>query len=282
MDRKQTGIDRSRSVEDLHHLQLTALLDELVRDKGVMRAARELGVNYRTISAALESGRLSRRMRLALDRALLAGAGSPAKEQGERNDELAGRLEKAEEQVDEMGKEMTEGLAVVQEEVRELRDAQEQSVRSIEGRLAKVEGGGSPGESNPSSEGRGAATRTRPAPRRDFPDLATLDPAADDEEVFGHAWALVQEWRELKETHPDRGKGLDWLRREDRLLTVELALLEEHGLTLPPETYPLRGLDRGGQVNWRRKALEDTRRSRKRRVLLSWLRGVLTLRLRRR
>ena len=41
-------------------------------------------------------------------------------------------------------------------------------------------------------------------------------------------------------------------------LAVELALLEEHGLTLPPETYPLKGLDRSSQVNWRRKALEDT------------------------
>ena len=42
-------------------------------------------------------------------------------------------------------------------------------------------------------------------------------------------------------------------------MSVELALLEEHGLTLPPQTYPLKGLDRGEQVNWRRKALEDAR-----------------------
>ena len=63
--------------------------------------------------------------------------------------------------------------------------------------------------------------------------------------MFGGAWALTREWRKLKETHPSRGRGLAWLRRQERLLTVELALLEEHGLTLPPETYPLRGLDRG-------------------------------------
>ena len=36
---------------------------------------------------------------------------------------------------------------------------------------------------------------------------------------------------------------MNWLRVEERFLTVELALLEEHGLTLPPETYPLKGLD---------------------------------------
>ena len=30
-------------------------------------------------------------------------------------------------------------------------------------------------------------------------------------------------------------------------------------MTLPPETYPLRGFERGGQINWRRTALRDTR-----------------------
>ena len=42
---------------------------------------------------------------------------------------------------------------------------------------------------------------------------------------------------------------------------MELALLEEHGLTLPPERRPLRGFDRNGQINWRRSALSDTRRA---------------------
>ena len=87
---------------------------------------------------------------------------------------------------------------------------------------------------------------------------------------------MIQEWRGLKETHTSRGKGLEWLRVEERLLSVELALLEEHGLTLPPETYPLKGLDRSSQVNWRRKALEDARKARKRRELLAWLLRPLT------
>ena len=60
----------------------------------------------------------------------------------------------------------------------------------------------------------------------------------------------------------------------ERLLTVELALLEEHGLTLPPETYPLRGFARDWQTGWRRPALYDTRRARARWELL---RRVLTL-----
>ena len=100
----------------------------------------------------------------------------------------------------------------------------------------------------------------------------TVDPADDDEEVFGAAWPnWCKEWRELKDTHPSRGQGPGVAAASKKgSSTVELALLEEHGLTLPPETYPLKGLDRSSQVNWRRKALDDTQKARKRRELLLW------------
>ena len=89
----------------------------------------------------------------------------------------------------------------------------------------------------------------------------TLEPAEDDEDVFGEVWPLIVEWRELKAVHPDEGKSLSWLLTEERFLALELTLLEEHGLTLPPATFPLRGFDRNGQVNWRKTALSDTRRA---------------------
>ncbi len=268
------GIDRSKSIEDLHHLRLMALLDELVRDKGARKAAADLGVDHRTLAASLESGRLSRRMRVALDRALLAGGGSPAREQRERNDLLAGQLEQVEGRVENLGQDVNQGLADVQGDVNSLRNEHGQALQRVESRLARVEEGGGAARSPASANPVGRATGRRNL-RRDFPDLVTIDPAEDDEEVFGLAWPLVEEWRELRDTHPDRAKGLAWLRTEERFLAVELALLEEHGLTLPPETYPLRGLDRGAQVNWRRKALEDTRKALKRRELLILLRRWL-------
>ena len=113
--------------------------------------------------------------------------------------------------------------------------------------------------------------------RREYPELVTLEPDEDDQEVFGDAWPLIQEWRELKETHPDKEKGLTWLVTEERFLALELALLEDHGMTLPPARFPLRGFDRNGQVNWRRKALDDTRRALRRRELLRRAWRVLTL-----
>ena len=105
----------------------------------------------------------------------------------------------------------------------------------------------------------------------------TLAPAWDDEEVYGEAWELVQEWRQLKETHPNEGKSLEWLLTEERFLELELALLEDRGLTLPPARFPLRGFDRAGQTGWRRKALDHTRRRLRRQRALHWARRVLTL-----
>ena len=77
--------------------------------------------------------------------------------------------------------------------------------------------------------------------RREYPDLATREPASDDEAIFGEAWPLIVEWRGLKDAHPNEGKGLDWLAAQERVLELELELLEEHGMTLPPEKQPLRG-----------------------------------------
>ncbi len=270
MAKEQGGIDRSGSIEDLHHLRLMALLDDLVRDKGPRRAAADLDVDHRTLAASLETGRLSRRMRMALNQALLAGAGSPAREQRQRNDEMAGRLERVEGRVDELGQEMNDGLGAVQAEVRELRNEYGQALRRVEQRLSGVEGGGAGEGTGQGAAGSGnsGGSGDRARLRREYPDLATLEPAGDDEQVFGAAWPLIQEWRQLRNTHPNRGRGLEWLRDEERLMSVELALLEEHGLTLPPARFPLRGFDRSGQVNWRRKALDDARRARRKRELL--------------
>ncbi len=268
MTAETPGIHRSESIEDLHHLRLMALLDELVRDKGPRQAAADLDVDHRTLTASLESGQLTRRMRVALDRALLDGAGSPAQEQRQRNDLLAGRLDR----VEELAGETAVGLAAVQGEVA----AHGQALRSIEARLAQVESANSPPSATPAVSSSQPPSPPR-APRREFPELATLEPAADDEQVFGDAWPLIQEWRALRQRHPDRGKGLDWLRDEERLMTVELALLEEHGLTLPPQDYPLTGLNRNNQTNWRSTTLAETRRARKRRERLRWPLRALAL-----
>ena len=137
------------------------------------------------------------------------------------------------------------------------------------------------GAAAPDAGSGGAGTVRTGFPRR-YPDLVTREPADDDEQVFGAAWELIDEWRTLWVGHSPRGKGLAWASRRERILELEVAMLEEHGLTLPPETAPLRGLDRGDQLNWRVRELTKVRRRRAGLVRLRWVRRVLTLGLWRR
>ena len=275
MEPEQGGIDKSKSVRDMHHLRLMSLLQEQVRDHGRKRAAEILGVDRRTLDTALDQGVLTRRIRGALERALQSGVGSAAARQRDRNDKLEDRLGDLEGLVEEQGKEMREGRLAAEEEIRKLREEHAQGLRRIERAVTGLNGTGGDNEEEAKSSGHQPAKQANL--KREYPELVTLDPAGDDEDVFGDAWELIQEWRELKDTHPNEGKDLDWLLTEERFLSVELALLEDCGLTLPPARFPLRGFDRSGQVNWRRKALEDTRRKIRRRQFLAWARRVLTL-----
>ena len=275
MEPEKGGIDGSKSVRDMHHLRLMSLLQEQVRDHGRKRAAEILGVDRRTLDTALDQGMLTRRIRGALERALQSGVGSAAAQQRDRNDKLEDRLGDLEGLVEEQGKEMREGRRAAEGEIKKLREEQAQGLRRIERVVAGLNASG--GDSEEEVKSSGPRPGKQASLRREYPELVTLDPADDDADVFGDAWELVQEWRDLKETHPNEGKGLDWLLTEERFLAVELALLEEHGLTLPPARFPLRGFDRNGQTGWRRKALEDTRRKVTRRRLLEWARHVLTL-----
>ena len=138
MKSREPVFEKSRSVEDVHHLRLMALLRELVRNKGVMKATQELNVDYRTLTNSLKDGRLSRRMRQALEKALLEGGGSPAAEQRERNDGLEEELKEVKGQVEALAKDLGKGVAAVQGDGKALRDEHAQLKR----RVAALEGGG--------------------------------------------------------------------------------------------------------------------------------------------
>ena len=285
MNERDVNGNEGLDAERLRRLRLGEFLRDLVRQEGRMEAAGLLGVNYRTLVKAEESGDITGRMGDALE-LLLRKA----------DDAEVGRL-------------------------REAVGALEQRVATLEGgaaahRAADAEGdGGSDGaegdgeaEAEGGDEGRdrveegepqvecgegdaGAGrSETRAAPRvaRQRPlnpdtlqpldrEIVTVEPADDDPEVYRDAWPLVEEWRRLRVGHPNWGSTLSWLTNEERLLVLELAMLEEHGLTLPPEKQPLRGFGRKGQTTHRWKALAETRGRLRRRKLLRWVRTVLTL-----
>ena len=258
------------------HRRLSSLLGDLVKRRGRMETAKLLGVNYKTVVRAEESGRITDRMSQALDKLLGENEGAEVPGKGTLED----RIERLEGEVGEL-RDRVEALEPIAEgesadnpvaeegwaRVQDRNDGD--GVRNEDGEVARE------AEAIPPVPGM---RQTKPMTGREFdPEMVTEEPADEDAEVYGPAWPLVEEWRRLRANHPNRGKSMSWLLTEERLLVLELAMLEEHGLTLPPETQPLRGFGRRGQTGWRRTALYDTRRSLRKRKMLRWVRRAFTL-----
>ena len=105
----------------------------------------------------------------------------------------------------------------------------------------------------------------------------TLEQQASDQAVFGDAWPSVKEWSELRANHPFKGNGVDWLEEEIQLRELEIVLIGEHELTLPPETYPWDSLGRKTQVEWSSRTLARLGKERFRVGIKRRLRRLFTL-----
>ncbi|MDE2838679.1 MAG: hypothetical protein OXL97_14425 [Chloroflexota bacterium] len=277
MDDAVTTVEQEEGATAGNDQRLMELLRERADKLGRKGVARLLDVDHRTVGACLETGGLSRRVERALERLL----------EEERVEGVALRVGDLEGTVKDL-RDAVEGLPEMMQAVQELREIVEalpgtlraeraQVLSALETRLgrrlARIE----------AHRGRGAAEHEDDdaqagdfEPRR-YPDLVAWEPAPDDEEVYDSAWPLVDEWRRLWADHEPDGNGLPWLATEERIRELELAMLEEHGLTLPPETEPLRGMWRDGQTGWRRKALDRVRRERRKGERVRLVRRVLTI-----
>ena len=293
-DGKHDGGDRdagARRRERLH-----GFLCELVAREGRMEASGLLGVNYRTLVHAEESGELTGRMCDALERLLLtwdggAGAEDLGPDHGPEPGDLVRRVEALEAGLEELARELRGGLEAIGAAAV---GGAAKAEPPPPGKLSAIQAGNGNQGARVSSQPPATASSATPSSattppvqglnpgrpsrrRRVDPEMVTREPAEDDPEVYGDAWPLVQEWRQLKDRHPVRGSSLSWLEDQERLLTVELAMLEEHGLTLPPQKQPVKGLERRDHTRSRWKALYRTQVSIRKRKLLRWLRRLLTL-----
>lgn len=112
--------------------------------------------------------------------------------------------------------------------------------------------------SNPAQPGRPVAGR----PRRDYCDLVTADAEPGEELVCGDAaTAVIVQWREARDAVGDCRDALDRLDARERVLELEIDLIEQHELTLPPATYPW---DRRQEVRRRTEYLDGLRVARNR------------------
>ena len=88
--------DETPGLEGLHELRLAILIRDVVEQKGRMDEAKVLGVDYKTLAAALESGHLTPRLCDALERLLMIRElAVPEEVRGSVRD-LAGRVNEVE------------------------------------------------------------------------------------------------------------------------------------------------------------------------------------------
>ena len=110
---------------------LMVLLDRLVLENGAMGTADKLGVNYKTLAAALETRRLSRRMTHVLEIQLLSEDNPVLQLHDDRIKALDERMDKLEDIV----KEVVAGAEGLRASVEANRAEQDRVIRILERRI---------------------------------------------------------------------------------------------------------------------------------------------------
>ena len=109
--------------------------------------------------------------------------------------------------------------------------------------------------------------------------VVTLEEQPDEEHAFGPAAHLVAEWRAIRATMGDGSAGsrVDRPVARVRRWELEVELLRNFHLTLPPETEPLDASRRKDHVRWRGETLAEAQRELIRAKRIRLLRQVVRL-----
>ncbi len=244
---------------------LLAWLRELIRTDGHEETAELLGVSERTLFRTLSEGRLTARMRDALALHVLSEGEVEARDT--RGTALKQRIEALEDRVEALTEELRTDLAAIRGEVRGQREK----------RCGQGSGSAAPTPAPPSVKGGPHDVIGQRGPQRPWSDLVTTDPEDGEELVYGEATVVITEWREAMTELRQARRRLEQLDAERRVLELEVVLVEEYALTLPPATYPWNRFERRDEVQRKRRVVGNIRRARRRALLLRWLRRALTL-----
>ena len=226
MNEEELMPESSRSLESLRIVRLNALLRDMLRDEGVVKTARLLGVTYRTLVRAVELDSLSGRMSHALERHLLLGGGSAAARQQERVEALEQQSTELKGRLEAVGMELRSTRTAFESGIKALREEQAQGVRGVERRLAglesrQIEAGPPP----PAGMEGGRQVGKRAAARREYPELVTLDPEPGEEQVYGEATPLIVQWRKVRDDHHEARDRLGRAEAEERMRELEIAMI---------------------------------------------------------
>ena len=168
--------------------RLVTLLRDLVGDDRKMKTAAFLGVSYRTLDRALDTGVLLPRIRDALKRRELEAGGEAGLRHRARVEELERRADALDERVAalEQAQEAAAGstTAALGELTRGLEDGSA-SVEALASRLARIEAGGRGNLGGPAGSG---TSESAPVVGR---GVVTLDAHAGEAESYGEALAVL-------------------------------------------------------------------------------------------
>ena len=249
--------------------QLWALLQDLVAREGRDAAAVRLGLSERTIRRTLTDRRLSRRMTEALlkernRRRAAQRAGSEPEQQQQ--------LEEGVEAGTGPVEELTARVGVLETEFRDRSGCLDEAMDLVELQLRSLAG-----QLGLSLRSEVGVRWERRLPPRAFPALVVVEPAPDDAQNYLEALPLVAEWRRTLAELEEPPHTLAWLRLQQRLLVVEVELIDDHRLTLPPAEVPWDTVWRGDELRLRRRELADLRRQRVWTEVLHGLARIATL-----
>jgi len=267
MDDDGPGVGDGYGTVDAGDQPLLDLLDALVNDRGPTAAAEALGVNYRTVTRCRQSRRVTLRMRQVLEEF------RDSQDVGDDGSGVGAGVE------DGAGESPHDRTAELERENRNLRatvEAQAVELEALRRQVSELEERDQmPDEGHEVDDAQGQPEDWRP-PRRSAgrPDagVVTLEEQPDEAHAFGPAAPLVAEWRQARSAGQAAGSRVDRAVASVRRWELEVAMLRDFHLTLPPETDPLDESRRRDHVRWRREALAEARwelgRARRARLLM--------------
>ena len=266
--------------------RLGGLLQDLLRTHGRRRTAELLGLSERTLQRAeqVEAGeQLSEQFLRALEdyEAKLPGSGALPTLGRETAEELADLRRR----VHRLERVLPEDIGDLPGAVGELAASVEQLQQQVTARQRSMESAEG-GEDGRQAASVGASAHaptggdTTRLPLRPYPQLVTAEAEPGERRFYGKAIPTIAAWRQVRARREQASNALgklDRLRADERLLELELALVGEHGLTLPPAERPWDGLRRQSELRVLRQALGRVRRQRRWAQLRHWAWRLLTL-----
>ena len=177
--------------------------------------------------------------------------------------ELELRVEGLERRLRDVEEQLATGLTGLRGDMAGLRD----DVKTLAWTRPELAGAGT------GSDAGSTASKTR-SPNRTYPHVVTVDELPDDAEVFGETMPLVAEWREQRARFKAHWLSVEGLEAEVRMLELELELIEQRRLTLPPGRLPWEWDQRRREAQQRTQRLGTARRNLRR---ARWRRRLLLL-----